>query len=341
MIFAISVASGSLPLHAKSKEDVVVMKNGDKFTGEIKKLENGVLYFKADYMVDSVQLDWARVDRLESQDHFNVYLISGKRLTGTIEAEAEDQDAKGGFAVQASGADTRARRSEVVSMVPVEDSFWAQLKGSIDYGFAFTGGSDTTQSSLSAQVVYQTEKWAAQLSGSSVVNRQSGAKSSGRNTLDFLYVKYVTQHWFAGTTAGLLNSQQQDLTLRATGGGVFGRDFLQSGTASLWVLGGVVFSREQYSTSGEQPGKNEAESQFQMLFSKYVFRRMQFNLQAAAYPNLTTLGRLRLTLESNLKLELVKNLYWKLSLYENHDNRPPVTAPKNDFGTSTSIGWKF
>lgn len=340
-ILAISNAFGGLSLEAKSKDDVVVMKNGDKFTGEIKKLENGVLYFKADYMVDSVQLDWARVDRLESKDHFNVYLISGKRLTGTIEAEQEDQETKGGFAVQSSRADTRARRSEVVSMVPAEDSYWAQLTGSIDYGFTFTGGSDTTQSSLSAQVGYQTEKWATQLSGSSVVNRQSGAKNSGRNTLDFLYIKYITEHWFAGTTATLLNSQQQDLTFRATGGGVFGRDFLRSATARLLVLGGVVFSREQYSTNGRQPGKNEAESQFQMLFSKYIFRRLQFNTQAAVYPNLTTLGRVRLSTESNLKIELVKNLYWKLSLYENYDNRPPVTAPKNDFGTSTSVGWKF
>src|SRR5580704_4336717 len=86
-ILVISGALGGARLEAKSTSDVVVMKNGDKFTGEIKKLENGVLYFKADYMVDPVQLDWARVERLESKDHFDVLLSSGRRVAGTIEAE--------------------------------------------------------------------------------------------------------------------------------------------------------------------------------------------------------------------------------------------------------------
>src|SRR5580698_7650419 len=90
-ILGIAGAFDPLPLAAKSKDDVVVMKNGDKFTGEIKKLENGVLFFKADYMVDAVQLDWARVDRLESKDHFNVFFSNGKRVIGAIEVEPANQ----------------------------------------------------------------------------------------------------------------------------------------------------------------------------------------------------------------------------------------------------------
>src|SRR5580704_13107134 len=82
-----------LPGEAKQKDDVVVMKNGDKFTGEIKKLENGVLYFKAAYMVDSVQLDWSRVDHVESKDQYYVFLTNGQRPKGAMEiAEGPDGD---------------------------------------------------------------------------------------------------------------------------------------------------------------------------------------------------------------------------------------------------------
>ena len=35
---------------AKDKDDVVVLKNGDRMTGEIKGLQRGELRFKADYM---------------------------------------------------------------------------------------------------------------------------------------------------------------------------------------------------------------------------------------------------------------------------------------------------
>ena len=57
---------------AKRKDDVVVMNNGDTFTGEIKELQYGELVFKSDYMKDSVRLDWKRVRSLRSQDNFIV-----------------------------------------------------------------------------------------------------------------------------------------------------------------------------------------------------------------------------------------------------------------------------
>jgi hypothetical protein len=120
-----------------------------------------------------------------------------------------------------------------------------------------------------------------------------------------------------------------------------GRDFLRSGTAGLFVLAGVGFSREQYSSSvGDQPHKS-AEAEFQMQFFKSTFRKFQFNATLTAYPHLTTLGRVRLGAESNLKVEIIRNLFWKMSFYESYDSKPPVVAPKNDFGTSTSLGWPF
>jgi hypothetical protein len=39
--------------------------------------------------------------------------------------------------------------------------------------------------------------------------------------------------------------------------------------------------------------------------------------------------------------EIFRNFFWKFSLYENFDSRPPVQTPRNDFGVSTSLGWKF
>ena len=64
---------------AKRKDDVVIMKNGDSFTGD-----NGELVFKSDYMKDSVHLDWKRVKSLGSKDPDIVSVKDGRR-TGNIE----------------------------------------------------------------------------------------------------------------------------------------------------------------------------------------------------------------------------------------------------------------
>jgi hypothetical protein len=335
-LFFILGALGCSPLEAKRKDDVVVMKDGDKLTGEIKKLENGILYFKAAYMVDSVQLDWARVDRLESQDRFNVLFTSGRRIIGTIE-KLEGRE----FVVHSDSTEMSAQPLEVVTLNPVEERFLEQLTGSLDLGFNFTAGDSTVQSNLSGEVKYVGDRWRAQLSGSSVFSHQKGADNSGRNDLNFLYLKSINDYWFAGATASALSSDQQDLRLRTSGGGGVGRDFLQSGTQGLFALAGVMFSREQYSSSaGDEPHQN-AEAQVLIQFFKSTFKTLQFSANFAAYPSLTTPGRVRLGAGSSLKLEIVSNLYWKFSFYENYDSRPPVPAPKNDFGTSTSLGWTF
>jgi len=52
-------------------------------------------------------------------------------------------------------------------------------------------------------------------------------------------------------------------------------------------------------------------------------------------------GRVRLSSQSNLRIELIRNFYWNFQLYENYDTRPPIAAPKNDLGITTSVGWTF
>jgi hypothetical protein len=327
---------------AKRNDDVVVMKNGDRMTGEIKKLVQGRLHFKADYMAGTVELDWADVVRLESKDQFNVSLTTGKIYTGHIEKKESTKEGTADFLVSQGGSLTQATREEVFVITPVEDTMWKQFTGSIDYGFSFTGGENVTQSSLSAELNYRAEKWFFQSIGSSVFNAQSGSTTSGRNTLNILYARYLTPKWFAAAVGDLLNSQQQDLTLRTAVGGGLGRVLVRTERTWLGVLTGLNASNERYDPeSGNAPQVNNAEALFQVKYTMARFSNTQVSVDLYAYPNITTPGRVRTGLQSSLKLELFRNLFWKFSVYENFDNLPPVRAPRNDFGTSTSLGWKF
>ena len=336
------MVSARSPLVAKTNEAVVLMKNGDRMTGELKRMENGFLYFKADYMADTIQLDWKRVEELESKDTFSVVLSNGTRETGMIHKSPEANDTNEGFSVQSAGISITARNNHVVVITPVQDTFLHQLTGSINYGFDFTGGSNSTQSTFSGNAMYRSERWAGKLEGSSVFSRQNGARNSGRNTVDAYYYNYRTENWFIAGTAGFLTSFQQDLSARTTLGGGLGMDVIHGSTESLQLIGGALFYNETYSpASGARSGRG-SDAQFLMQYTKYAFTRLQFTVQAGAFPSLTApLGRVRLGIQSSVKRDLGKNLTLLFSLYENYDSRPPVQAGKNDFGTSTSIGWTF
>jgi len=54
------------PLFARESTDVIVMKNGDHLTGEVKKLEQGVLYVDLEYVSGSIGLDWLQVEQVQS-----------------------------------------------------------------------------------------------------------------------------------------------------------------------------------------------------------------------------------------------------------------------------------
>ena len=73
-----------LPVSAK-RQDLVIMKNGDRLTGEVKKLEHGVLFVDLQYVSGSVGLDWLQVERVQSTGGFQVVLKNGERVAGTIE----------------------------------------------------------------------------------------------------------------------------------------------------------------------------------------------------------------------------------------------------------------
>jgi hypothetical protein len=109
------------------------------------------------------------VEELESKDTFSVVLSNGTRETGMIHRSPEANDTNEGFSVQSAGISTTARNYDVVVITPVQDTFLHQLTGSINYGFDFTGGSNSTQSTFSGNAMYRSERWAGKLEGSSVV----------------------------------------------------------------------------------------------------------------------------------------------------------------------------
>lgn len=337
----VAAASASIPLQARVKKDIVVMKNGDTMTGEVKSLVNGLLAFKADYMADTIQLDWNQIATIKSSDQFSVVFSDGTRDTGMIIKGADPEKGVGDFVVEGAEEEMQTLSQNVVTINQVEDTFLHQLTGSISYGLTYTGGTSSTQSNFSTNVSYRSERWYGMIDASSVLSRQNDAKPSGRNTVDMYYYNYRGERWFVAGTASFLSSRQQDLSGRTTVGGGIGADLIRRTSMNLQFVGGAVLIDEHYAPSVGSVVVRGADSQFLFQFTKYTFTKFQFTTNMGIFPSLTDFGRVRFSLNSSLKKDLARNLTLIYTLYENFDSRPPVPAPKNDFGTTMSVGWTF
>ena len=104
----------------------------------------------------------------------------------------------------------------------------------------------------------------------------------------------------------------------------------------------MAYSHESYFPQpNTEPIRNNIKALLGLTFHTFRFKTLNLNSQGFLFPSLNDPGRFRLSSQSNLRVELVRNFNWNFQVYENYDTRPPVNAPKNDLGLTTSLGWSF
>ena len=139
----------------------------------------------------------------------------------------------------------------------------------------------------------------------------------------------------------MLRSDQQSLDRRITTGGILGRNIRQTERTRFSIFGGVAATREKYSAVVGTPRATNADAIAGMDFATFRFTTTDVTTRFSLFPSLTTPGRMRMQLTSDLRIKIASDLYWGFHVYENFDSKPPVRADKNDLGISTSVGWKF
>ena len=346
VVIVLATSVMAAPLWAADKTDQVWLKNGDHLTGEIKKLQMGIFYFKPKYVLNSIEIDWTTVDRLETVDRFNVIFTSGETHSGVIRKVPESENPQD-FTITDDGMMVMVPRLEVVNIQPQKSSLWAQLNGSIDYGFSYVSGNNQLQSSLGANAAYRGEKNQMSSSLSSSFSGQSDAEDTTRESFAADYSRILTPKYFVTGLNSLLSSSQQQLDLRVTFGGAFGRTLIRTDRTAFAAAVGAVGSRERYTSDAAATTSTGAnpETTSELLgtldFSNFKFDAYSITSSLRIYPSLSTWGRVRVGSETNVSWEFIKDLYWNLRVYENFDSKPPINAPKNDFGITTGLGWKF
>lgn len=326
---------------ARNDDDVVVLKNGDHLTGEIKSLQRGELRVKADYMAESVRLDWSRVERLESKSTFMISLVNGKLFTSVIRLLPSNSDDVANFVIGSASDAIRVQQLDVIRILPAEAGFFKRLEGSIHFGFSFNSGNDQYDTELAATSTYRTGVHSFTASIDSTFSGQPQGVSTTRNQFTFDYRRQLSPRYYAGGILDLLESDQQSLKLRTSVGGLIGRNFLQTERTRLSVFGGLAGTREKYSADIGTPEQTNADALAGVDFSTFTFSNTDIRTRFMLFPSLTTPGRTRLQATSDMRIKIVKDLYWGFHVYENFDSKPPVRADKNDLGISTSLGWKF
>lgn len=328
------------PTQAKRK-DIVVMNNGDHFTGEVKRLENGLLFVETDYVSSSIGLDWNQVASVQSTATYRIVLNNGRRIEGKIEKVSGEKRKEEDFVIREATEEVQVPSREIVSMETKKPTFWRQLQGSIDLGYSFASGNSQTAVNANTSAAYKTAGWEAATAYDSTFGGQAGAPKTNRQDLQTTFAKFLNRNSYLLALTDFLHSSRQDLALRTTLGGGYGRYLKRTTNSNLSWLAGVVFVRESFDTTAAEPSDQHAEALVGLQYSLVRFNFGEFDSQLLTFPGLTDTGRIRLTTNNSLTIKLRNKFHLAFTFWDNFDSRPPENAKRNELGVSSGIGWSF
>jgi len=323
------------------RKDIVIMNNGDHITGEVKRLQNGFLYVETEYVTGNIALDWNQVQSVESAATYQIVLNNGQRMEGTIKKVSGESAKNGDFLIRETTGEVRVPSTAVASVETAKPTFWRRLQGAIDFGYSFTSGNSQSSLNFDTSTAYKTPGWEATTSFDSTFSGQPGASNTNREDLQVMFAKFLNRNSYVATLSDFLHSSQQDLTLRTTLGGGYGRYLKRTTNSNLAWLGGLAYIHESFDTVAGQPSDQNVEAVVGLRYNYVRFNLGEFDSQVQAFPGLTDAGRLRLKTNNSLTIKLRNNFHLAFTFWDNFDSQPPPTARKNELGISSGIGWSF
>ncbi len=328
-----------IPLCAQ-RPDVVVMKNGDRFTCTLNKLRGGLLYIDVDYVSGSVGLDWAQVERVESHSTFQVTLDDGTRSLAEIQRVVSGETEQE-FIIKSEGVERRMNPAAVVNIESTKPNFWRQLTGGIDVGYDFTSGNSQATVTSNANVNYETPRWLAGITDTTSFSGQTGGTHT--NLIDLTAQEGVIfkKNWSLIGLQDFLHSSQQSLDLRTTLGGGVGWYLFRTNATFLVLSGGAVYAHEKFTSNIELDSDQNIEGLAGIQYQLMRFDRYSLVSEAFLFPGFSDPGRIRATPKLTFNMKLSNNFYTNLSFWDNYDSHPPPNSKGNEFGISSGIGWTF
>jgi hypothetical protein len=322
--------------YAQGKTDVVTLRNGDRITGEVERLERGRLQFSTDD-AGTLYLEWDKLSTVVAKRQVEVLVSDGRRFLGSLGPAADRA-----IAVVTLSGDVPLAMSEVTLITPIGTSFWRKLDGAIDAGFNYTRSSGVAQLNVNWDTRYRKPASQTRLTASfTQTEKDDDSGRDDRGSIELSHLRYPWLRWFVSGATRFETNESLGLELRSQAGGAIGPRLVNSNRALVTAGAGLVFNDER-GVDVEATQNVEGLVHFAASFYTYDRPKTNVDISVQYYPSLSNFGRQRVQLDASGKYELWKDFFASLSIYNSFDSRPPnPEANNNDVGVVASLGWTY
>ena len=318
------------------KTDIIFMKNGDRITGEVDTLDRGILKFKTDHM-GTVIIEWEDIREIISKTGQSIELADGRRLYGPL----VKSPGEGMVGISTDQGDLTINTLDVISMYPVEATFWDRLDMSARLGFNWDKGSDVGRFSLGLDAEYRRPESITKTEFNAEVTSQRIGRDTTRASLTASHDVYLSHKKFRPYFVSLEQNDELGIDLRTLVGAGYGWVPVRSQRNWLSLSAGLAVNHE-IPNLGSSETNVEGVGTLVYEFFQYSSPERSFMLDLQILPSLTDFGRWRTNLDTDFRLELVEDLFWSLSFYARYDSGTlSKLGESSDYGVITSFGYSF
>lgn len=333
----------SLPAFAAPKTDIIVFKNGDTLTGEIKSLKRGRLSLSTD-AIGTISIEWAEVAHIESLQNVQVETNTGTRFFGHIMATEKS----GRVVVASDSGPQMLDAARVILMTPIEKKGIGAFDIDLSVGYNFAKAGGVKQGNFGFDIDYRTRVRIYSLSASTTTNDSDEQEASNRAHFELQYKRLWSKRWFVNGNLILDQNDELGLDLRTSVGGGGGRFLIQSNNMILGLQAGLQVSREDLQpdplTGFDPDDVDSVEATFSLTWDWFRFDapELDWSTSLEVIPSLTESGRVRANFDTGLKWEIFNDLKWGMEFYSSFDNKPQTEgASSSDYGINTTLTYEF
>ena len=320
------------------KNDTLVHINGNIITGEIKKIEFGILYFSTNGM-GTINVETDKVKSLKSKKEFQITLDNGLLYFGSLDT-VNGPVAK--VKIISHGREYIVKTIALVEVFPIKNTFWLRTSGNFSMGGNYTKSTNILQLNFSGNLSYRGKKNFIQISWNNQGTMYKDSVLSEKKSNTISYRRYLNKHYSVQAAIGASSNSELNLDSRLYLNLTTGRDIIHTNMSIFYTGLGLSANKEVYADSTNNSNNLEGILSVTYNFFKRTDPEIDIKTYVDTYPSFTELGRWRIDASLEVRIELFNNFYVGATFYDNFDNKSSLDSNQhNDWGINGTITYSF
>ncbi len=328
------------PAHA----DLVVMKNGDRITGEIQEVWDGDVVIEPEYDDDTqISISLGNVAYIESEREFEITMADGRKVV----AKLSGRGAGGKQLLEIDGKNTSITLDQLDELDEIDDYY--DWDSRVDFNFAMNkGNTDSLNTKFFGESILKLGDHRHLADFTLTREEQNRVTTRESDLLRYNYNWLFGELWFLGGSASAERDPIRDLDHRLIGGLTIGRDIWNKPRRAMNFQIGLGYLTEAFSPEDElgNPLPSTSNQSIAALW-QYRFRYDLFGDDLEIYHknsvNWNITGRTNAVIKTvtGVRYEITDLLYLNTSVDFDYETEPVGEAENEDLAVVIGLGVEF